>query len=415
MNSITDNATVTPLSVQQNNWADRLLMAGLMLYAFSSTFSIAASQTGLSLALIAFISLYRNGKVNFKPTSFAGPYAFLVLAGILAVFRAEYSVRALSEIKSFLVIFALYLIYWPDTIADRRSLVLNTYLLSASLIAAYSCAHSYIFMRLGDHAHGFFSTSITFGECQALAALALIHKLVAEHQDKGKKLFWMLALIMTMASMLLSFTRGAWMGFIAGFAVLFVGFPRRLLPIVIVSILSIALAINFSPYLRERVSGFDLSRILSTADKSFEQNFESVAIMSSFHRLYIWQRGYVMLGENNVFGIGAKNMKYSYRRLASEFERENNLIWSHQHNNFMQMLLSYGFIGLIAFFYFILSLGKFALSATDNNKYGALAILACFLTFGLTEHSWGDEEVIMMAFFLTGLMLSSTAKNESQV
>jgi hypothetical protein len=39
-------------------------------------------------------------------------------------------------------------------------------------------------------------------------------------------------------------------------------------------------------------------------------------------------------------------------------------------------------------------------------RTGAFAIFVCFLTFGLTEHAWGDEEVGMMAFFLTGLLLS---------
>ncbi|NLF96034.1 MAG: O-antigen ligase family protein [Candidatus Riflebacteria bacterium] len=414
MDAIADNTTARYSQSREKNWADYLLIAGLIIYAFASTFSIAASQIGLGLALIAFVALYRDGKASFKPTSFSGPYAFLVLTAIMAVFRAEYHVRALVEVKSFLVIFSFYLVYWPDTLSDQRTRILNIYLFSAALIAAFSCAHSYIFMRLGDHAQGFFSTSITFGECQALATLALIHKLVNSRHSPGTKLMWLLALTVTMTSLILSFTRGAWMGFAAGFAVLFVGFPRRLLPIVAVSILSFAIALHFSPYMRERISGFDVSKILTTADKSFNQNFESIAIMSSFHRLYIWQRGFTMLKDNHAFGIGAKNMKYHYYRLSTDYERENNLVWSHQHNNFMQMLLSYGFIGLIAFLYFIISLVKFTMTGTGNAQYGALAIFVCFLTFGLTEHSWGDEEVIMMTFFLTGLMICSTEEKASQ-
>jgi hypothetical protein len=38
---------------------------------------------------------------------------------------------------------------------------------------------------------------------------------------------------------------------------------------------------------------------------------------------------------------------------------------------------------------------------------GAAAIFVCFIVTGFTEHSWGDEEVIMMAFFLSGLLMNS--------
>jgi len=414
MSTTAENVAAETLQPSDKSWADRLFIAGLIIYAFSCTFSIAASQIALGLSFIAFMSLYLNGKAQIRPESFTSPFAFLVLTSILAVFRAELPLRAGTEVKSFLVILVLCLIWWRSTDAKQQKKIISVYLFSATGVAAYSVIHALLYMKTGNHSQGFFSTSITFGECQALAALMLTHQIVTRCKRRRTLLLMLIALVIIIASLLLSFTRGAWLGFITGFVVLFVGYPRRLLPIVIMSAVILSIAAYSSPYLQERIAGFDLSRILATTNKSFDQNFESVAVMSGFHRLYIWQRGFSMLGENSVFGIGAKNMKHHYNLLANDFEREQNIIWSHQHNNFMHMMLSYGFIGIIAFFYFIIRLFRFTLAESGGINFGAIAMLACFFTFGLTEHAWGDEEVIMLAFFLTGLLLNSSQEKAIQ-
>ena len=405
----------------EKNWADKLFIAGLMIYAFCSSFSIAASQIGLGLSLVAFIALYRAGKVDIKATTFDTPYAFLALTGIFAIFRAELPMRALGELKNFLIIFCLYITYWPGIKKELQEVLLQTFFVSSALIAALVCRNLFQGLTEGMHAHGFFSMSITFGECQALAAIALVFYLVSRPHELRKKLLLAVALLLIVAAVILSFSRGAWLGFAAGFMVLTAGFPRKMLPVILIICILMPVLIYLSPYLSERVAGFNVTRIIATADKSFEQKFESVAVMSGFHRLYIWLRGFTMLRENLQFGIGAKNIKHHYNILATEYERQNDLIWSHQHNNFMQMLVIFGPLGLIAFFYFIISIFKFILSnsctissETHNAHIGAIAVFGCFLIFGLTEHAWGDEEVAMMAFFLTGLLMSGNGKAVAQ-
>jgi len=92
------------------------------------------------------------------------------------------------------------------------------------------------------------------------------------------------------------------------------------------------------------------------------------------------------------------------------FEHRLNLIYGHQHNNFMQIFAMYGFLGLVAFFHFIIATVKFLLTADCNacnhHAMGAIAIFAGFIFFGFTEFCWGDEEVIMLAFFLSGLLMN---------
>ncbi|MBU1107615.1 MAG: O-antigen ligase family protein [Candidatus Riflebacteria bacterium] len=405
----------------ENNWADKLFIAGLVIYAFCSSFSIAASQIGLGLALIAFITLYRTNKVDIKVTSFDSPYAFLALAGILAVFRAEQPMLAITGLKTFLIVLCFYLAYWPGLKKGLQEVLLQIFFVSSALIAALTCRNLLQDLIEGLHAKGFFSMCITFGECQALAAVTLVFYLVSRPHGLRKKLMLSAALFMIVVAVILSFTRGAWLGFATGLIVLTTGFPRKMLPVILIVCILVPSMVYFSPYLKERISGLNVTKIIETADKSFEQKFESVAVMSGFQRLYIWLRGFTMLRENMSFGVGAKNIKYHYNLLATEYEHQNSLIWGHQHNNFMQMLVKFGFIGLIAFFYFIISIFKFILKngriitcGIGKAHIGAIAVFGCFLVFGLTENAWGDEEVSMMAFFLTGLLMSSSGETIAQ-
>lgn len=89
----------------------------------------------------------------------------------------------------------------------------------------------------------------------------------------------------------------------------------------------------------------------------------------------------------------------------------------------MQILVMSGLLSLIAFFHFIISTLKFAWNQTAPNQLhlkaklrrGAVSIFIAYLAFGFGEYSWGDEEVSMMALFLTGMMVNRhLGQNEVQ-
>lgn len=396
-------------------WADYLYIFGLFVYAIAGNFSISASQTGLSLSLIGFIGLYRLGRVSIRRTPLEKPFAFLIAAAVLSCFRANEAFKALSEIKSFLIIMVFYLAYWPEMSKEFQNRLLNTFIFSAVLVSIVNNYNILAGITEGKHTKGFFSMCITFGECMSLAGLAALLRLALPSKTKTDYLINLFALLLISVSMIMSLTRGAWLGFIAGSGVLAIRFPRRLVPLLLILALGASIIALQHPAFKERLTGFNMKKTIEAANRPMSLNNESIALFSNLQRLYIWLRGFKMTDSAFVFGVGARNVKTHYKRLAGEFEHRLNLIWGHQHNNFMQIFAMYGIIGLIAFFYFIIETVKFLLGGkADENglSLGAIAIFAGFLFFGFTEYSWGDEEVIMMAMFLTGLLMNRNIKDQ---
>jgi len=396
-------------------WADYLYIFGLFVYAIAGNFSISASQTGLSLSLIGFIGLYRLGRVNIRRTPLEKPFAFLIAAAVLSCFRANESFKALSEIKSFLIIMVFYLTYWPEMSKDFQNRLLSTFIFSAVLVSIVNNYNILAGFSEGKHTRGFFSMCITFGECMSLAGLTVLLRLGLPSKSKTEYMLHLIALLFISVSMIQSLTRGAWLGFFAGSTILAVRFPRKLVPLLLILALVASIIALQHPAFKERLTGFNMKKTIEAANRPMSLNNESIALFSNLQRLYIWLRGFKMTDNAFVFGVGARNVKTHYKRLAGEYEHRLNLIWGHQHNNFMQIFAMYGIIGLIAFFYFIIETVKFLIAGKlDRNSLstGAIAIFSGFLFFGFTEYSWGDEEVIMMAMFLTGLLMNSNFRDQ---
>lgn len=414
-NILPSNKDATPAS-----GAHRLYTAGLYLFAFTCNFSISAAQISLGLALIGFILLYRAGKALPKSSPLDLPFAFFAFTGLLSVFRAENLSRAIPEMKTFLLIFCFYLAYWHDTSATQQRNMLKLFLASATLVSLISNFQSF-FLEL-PRAKGFYSMPMTFGECQSLSLLVATLAFTTVKTTVMK-----IVLLFSGASIayavLFSMVRSAWIGLFFGFSIMIFHFPKRTLAMLFVVILAISPVIYMDTEIQDRFIGMDPLLIPEIAAGKSARLSTSNSLQASYYRLTIWWRGFQMIENNFAFGVGLKNVKTHYEKLATEKEFSEKLIWGHQHNNFMHILASLGFPGLIAFFNFFLatlffiwpSRDKKNLQETRHARVGATAVFLCFLVFGFSEYSWGDEEVSMMALFLTGMMVNRHAgQSENQ-
>lgn len=394
-------------------WAQRLYLAGLYLYAFTCHFSISASQTSLVLALIGFLGLYLTGKTSPERTPLDLPFAFFTTAGLLSVFRAEDLSRAIPEMKAYLIIFCFYVAYWYK-LSDRQLMkIFGVFVSSAALVAIVNSLRMPYLELSGNRAKGFYSMAMTFGECQALGLLSATILFGCIRRSFIGTALLLLATVSTAYSVLFSMVRSAWIGLFIGLTILFFRFPRRTAVVILVILAAISPFLYVNPDIRDRITGLNPKKTADLGSMQIDNLPENGSLQASYYRMTIWWRGFQMQENNYPFGIGINNVKNWYKKLASEYEHRNNLIWGHQHNNFMQTFASKGYLGLIAFFNFIIAALVFVWQPARNDgnpalslNRGASAIYICFIVYGIGEFSWGDEEVTMMAMFLIGLLMN---------
>ncbi|NLI74821.1 MAG: O-antigen ligase family protein [Candidatus Riflebacteria bacterium] len=386
------------------DWGEPLLHGGLYLYAAVCGFSISAGQISLGLAFFGLLRLLYTGRRRVKTSFLDIPFACFAIAGLFSLTNAVEPARAAEEMKKFLIILVFWVVYWADL--DRKTQWRCLAVLTGfGMLSAVSGLLKMVYLDEGWHqirAYGFFSLPITFGECQALLALTALAWLGAGDDRPLVRVAVLLAFHLLLAGILVSLTRGAWLGFGVGFLALVATFPRRLLPIGLVIALACAGAALSAGRFAARFGSFDLE--------------------TNYFRLRIWQVGYDIFSEFPVFGVGMNNVKPHYRVRATAKDWARNEVHGHLHNTFLQILAMTGLFGFTAFCWVLVSAWRFCRHVAERLALSpwqaALAragpaIFLGFLATGLTEYSFGDEEVAMLAFFLLGLAVSPyTPRNE---
>jgi O-antigen ligase len=408
---------------ENKTWPGMLYSVGLMVFAIACHFSISLSQIGLSLALIGAIAMYRRGELSLKDAPLKAPFLFMTFAAAFSIFQAPDKLKAISDFPEYMIIFAFYLSFWPRIKDSYQRKLFIAFVVTATLTAILSLIDVAMGKVLQNRAKGFFSLSITFGECQAIVATTVLTWILIGKNTWKQFAGLALSFVLIFASLITSMARGAWLGFIAGYMILTIRFPKKMIPISLVLCLIGIPVVLSVPSLQTRLNSFSISKNLEVIRKSrIDGSFESAGMNSNFIRLNIWSRGFKISEDSSSFGVGLNNVKKKYYDLCTDFEKKHDfLIFGHQHNNFMQMLLMTGLLGLTAFFYFLVEIFRFFYSYALRNpdswnqtmSVGAIAVFACFIVTGFTEFSWGDEEVIMMAFYITGLMMNKAVTEDN--
>lgn len=386
-----------------------LWLFGLSVYAVAAAFSISASQIGLGLAALGMFRMWLAG--GFKPRWTVVELAFggLFIAGLLSLTNAVDLWRGVSELKKFLLIVVLWLPFWPGLKpAEQRRLM--GLLVASSALAGILGATGALWKVATNawdfRSSGFYSMSITFGETQALFLLLTLSWLRSEAADSPRRLHLKGAAICQVIGLLSSFTRGAFIGFTLGLITHFRAEWRKTLAgLLVIGVLAVVGAHILRPDL-------DVFSLKSNKPQSLGGNL----------RWTIWQNGWNMFTRYPVFGVGLNNIKPHYRAILEANPNPNDpQVYGHLHNNFLQFLVMTGITGFSAFCLLFLATARYlrrlpgtiAVPWLALQAYGALDIWVAFHGTGLTEYSFGDEEVAMLAFFLIGLLAAPAAVQKS--
>lgn len=345
---------------------------------FSTRIFILITLFALLLIAMFLIITLAVVKSDFGLSLKASVLAFIIISLVTSSFttqRLSISAEAfLFKTMEYLLIFLVM----ADVINTPRR-IFN--LITSLLIAAFFVGLDGIYQRstgydLFRKFPLFETTKVTasFKAPNGLGAylatvLPLPLALVAFNVTNWKKTCGLLTLSLILAAcLLLTFTRGAWLAFLAGYIFLFIfaGWRRFIVALVVLALL-VSMTIAFTPTV---IKGQLSSSIKIGSD------------LSSKDRILIWKTGWKMFLDRPVFGQGLNTFMSVFEKYKPADYKE--IVYAH--NCFLQMAAETGIIGLLIFLWFCASVISGALSkffSTSDRLMRATAIGAagCILAF----------------------------------
>lgn len=352
-----------------------------------------------ALAILAFLSLFivfsssRGAELSYSPINrFVFLYAFVYIAATMT----SVTVSGSLKIGLITVLFILFSVVLQNAVKTRRQFDALIYLLAAAgtLVAAYGC-YQYVFGASGAAAwidsdmFSSISTRVysTLGNPNVLSEYLLLiipftFALFFVQKRPWKKFLLLCAAGGMCLCMLLTFSRGGWLGLIFAAAVFLIVLDGRYV------FLGIAALIVLYFVLPETV----ISRFTSIGD---------LGDGSTSYRVSIWYGTVSMLKDYWMCGIGpgteAFNLVYpiySYSAASAQ----------HAHNLFLQITAEAGVCGILAFAAVIFTYFRTTLSAMFREKEkssryfqaASAASVAGFLVQGMTDNAFYNYRVLFL-------------------
>lgn len=367
-------------------------------FAFFTPFSIAGSHICLAIAtaLLFVDRASREETFAFARSSGLGwPLLGWIAACLLSV-ACAIDVRHSAEKLNKLALLALLPLGALSASRARLRTILGALLGSTALVSVIGVAQ-HLAAGGGLDARnrgvgGFYMT--VAGISMTVALLALGELLAAAKDPRPRRLAFLgLAFATTTAALLATYTRGSWIGFAAGAFFVLRRQRTALLAFVLGAVLVIALG---PPEARDRLA--------SNVRPDHPRNAE---------RVLIWKHGLALFAERPLTGTG---LWIPPSLMEREFTTPSGVfrVHSHMHDAPLQIAVTMGIPGLLAFAVYIFGFARLARRAAGAQirnlwEEGLVlaypGILAALLVNGLFEWNFGDSEVLGLFYLLSGVTL----------
>jgi O-antigen ligase len=316
--------------------------------------------------------------------------AAFFLASVLATLMAVDPGRSFLELRNIFqpAFFFLIVNHLSD---DNRAVSLTQLLiLMGCVMAVYGLSQSFA-QGEAFRIRGTMSIWMTFaGVMMLLAMMTLAHLVFAPDRRSS---YWLIPpLLLLTTALVMTHTRGAWLGFTVGAA--FILACRKWLFLLLLPMLLIVTLVVAPQTVRDR-----LRSIIDPED------------VTARERLYMWGSGLQMMRDYPWTGVGLNGVKGVYP--AYRDPRAIGARWGHLHNNFIQVAVERGFLGLTCWLWiwvvFYRDAWRTYRSLGDDGGHakgmvvGGLAAVSAFHVEGLFEYTFGDSEVITLVYFIMAL------------
>lgn len=344
---------------------------------------IATSEGFLILAVISWVISLRRGLVRPVWSTIYLPMGLFILGSVLSGLFAPDpidSVRETSEVLLFLVVPIALSLYQNTNVLRETAWKL---LVFVGLFSSVWALGQYFVLGWNDLDHrirGPASHVMTFSGIVMVISLCVLARVVW-----GRERRLIVPLGIMMLALVLTFTRGAWFGWIAGAAWIALSRKPRV-ALAAIPVLMIALVMAPLPLFGRLVSVFDPT------------------VASNLDRIRMAQAGIAMIRDRPAFGNGPGNMEeiYPFYRLsdAPRFRTP------HLHSNPIQIWAERGVIPLVAYHLLLVVICVEAWRRRAAGRpYSDAAIATAIAVFvaGFTEFNFGDGEVLMSWLDLTAI------------
>ncbi len=364
-----------------------------LLLAFAATAVASISLQNILIWPTVILFFFAHWKSKQKITWPRGLFAWATLA-----FTASFFLGALWGVdpaNSFRTVFKYLTILLPLPIGAmalgwkeiRKLLLFFTY--GAAFCALVGIGKHFFLHE--DRISSFSGDKMVFG---GMLMAALLFQILFLKDEPWMPWHWV-SLASLGWALLLTQTRGAWVGFVAGAAQLLWKLQRKWL--LAGAGLLVLCYFLLPPALHERIrSIFDVSMTYSRSNPYGN---------ASQSRLLIWAAGWYMI-EDHPWGVGQGNVEKLFPQYRPPVLPEPTE--PHLHDNFLQICAQNGWIGLgvylfwIACYYWTAWRFKPRDIFSGNLNRALLCVFSGVLVWGLTEYTF-SHQFMNVQFFLLGL------------
>jgi O-antigen ligase len=370
---------------------DRIIDVAIVVFLICSVVSITGAQAAILVAQAAWlVKLVRAPNKRALHFPLLLPMATFYLASVLASATAADPWLSFKDLRN---IFepAFFFLLVNHVSGDERAATFSYILIAAAtLMAVYGLMQS---MAEGAafRVHGTMSIYMTFAGILMLSALVVMAQLLFFPRGRW---FWGLvgSLALLIAALVMTHTRGAWIGFAAGAALILGCRQKRLL--LALPVVAVAVFLAAPEAVRVRIRS-----IIDPQD------------VTARERLYMWGSGVQIVRDHPWTGVGINGVKSVYQAYKHPNAVRNQR--AHLHSNLFQIAAERGLIGVACWLWiWVAFYGQawtiFRVRGPDTPRasalvVGSLASITGFHVAGLFEFTFGDSEVIMLVYFLMAL------------
>lgn len=354
-----------------------------------------------ALSLILKIAITKDFKLKYFKTN-VWILIFVLVVGISAM--TSISLEESRNIALLMGAFILSYFVVINTIENKKQFkfILYLFIIATVLTAVYGLyQYKYgdlysqawldtdMFEDIKMRVYSTFENPNVYGEYLILA-IPIIISLMWEEKGIAKKLMLLAALGITMLAMVLTFSRGCWLGAMFAIALLAVMIDRKFI------ILGI-LALMAMPFVLPETI---INRFMSIGN---------MGDSSTSYRVYIWLGTLAMLKDYWFSGIG---MGITSFNTVYPIYSYNNVTTPHSHNLFLQIVVEYGIVGLIIFAGVMYNFYKETIISVFKNKnvvtMGFISGVSGFMIESLFDHTWYNYRVVLIFWIVIALGILST-------